>query len=81
MTLMLLEAMACGTPSVSFDVGGVSEAVRHNDSGYLARSADAADLARGITTLLDDEQFNEPWNRYQTRCNGLESFLHSETTQ
>lgn len=61
--LMLLEAMACGTPSVSFDVGGVSEAVRHNDSGYLARSADAADLARGITTLLADEHLRDRMGR------------------
>lgn len=61
--LMLLEAMACGTPSVSFDVGGVSEAVRHNDSGYLARYADAADLARGITTLLGDEHLRDRMGR------------------
>lgn len=61
--LMLIEALACGTPSVSFDVGGVSEAVRHNDSGYLARYGDTADLARGITALLGDEHLRERMER------------------
>lgn len=49
-----LESMACGTPPVTFDVGGCGEAVRHMESGYLARYGDAEDLARGIKLLLDD---------------------------
>ncbi len=52
----ILESMACGTPVVSFDVGGVSEAVRHMESGYLARPKDAQDLAHGIKLLLTDDQ-------------------------
>lgn len=52
--LVLIEAMACGTPLISFNVGGVSEIVRHMETGYLARYKDAADLAQGIQLLLDD---------------------------
>ncbi len=33
----LIEAMACGTPAVALDSGGVGELVRHQESGYLAR--------------------------------------------
>src|SRR5581483_10394712 len=32
----VLEALACGTPSVCFDVGGVGDAVRHRETGWLA---------------------------------------------
>lgn len=50
----ILESMACGTPVVSFNVGGVPEAVRHMETGYLAAYQDVADLAKGIQLLLDD---------------------------
>ena len=29
------ESIACGTPCVSFDKGGVTEVVRHLETGYL----------------------------------------------
>ena len=50
-----MESLACGTPVVGFDVGGVAEMVRHMETGYLARPADAGDLAVGISTLLADD--------------------------
>lgn len=54
--LVLQESMACGTPMVSFDIGGVSDLVRHNVTGYLATPNDARDLSQGILQLLEDEQ-------------------------
>ena len=50
--LVLLESLASGTPVVAFDVGGISEIVRHGRTGYLARDRDVADLARGIELFL-----------------------------
>lgn len=50
----VIESMACGTPVVSFDVGGVADVVRHMETGYLARPADAADLAVGIERFMAD---------------------------
>jgi glycosyltransferase involved in cell wall biosynthesis len=50
----VLESLACGTPVAAFDVGGVPEAVRPGQTGYLARYKDAADLALGIGRMLDD---------------------------
>ena len=53
--VVLQESMACGTPVVSFQVGGVPELVLPGVTGYLARSEDAKDFADGIVSLLDDE--------------------------
>ena len=50
----MLESMACGTPVVAFNVGGIPDAVRHMATGYLAAPQDAADLAQGIKTLLSN---------------------------
>lgn len=49
------EAMACGTPVVSFLGTGPESIVRHLHSGYLAQYKDAEDLARGIEWVLADE--------------------------
>lgn len=55
----VLESMACGTPPVTFDVGGCPELVRHMDTGYLAAFKDAADLANGIELLLTDDNLRQ----------------------
>ena len=54
-----IESLACGTPVVSFDVGGMPDAVRHLETGYLAKLADADALAEGIRALLMDEALRE----------------------
>ena len=51
----VVESIACGTPVVAFDVGGIPDAVRHLETGYLARPGDPRDLAHGIATLVGDE--------------------------
>jgi glycosyltransferase involved in cell wall biosynthesis len=59
------ESIACGTPCVSFDRGGVIDVVRHLETGYQAKFGDVDDLARGLTTLLGDSQLLE---RLSRRC-------------
>lgn len=61
----ILESMACGTPVVSFDVGGVCNALRHMETGYLAAYQDSADLAKGLQLLLDDSDLR---SRMSHRC-------------
>ncbi|MCB0209515.1 MAG: glycosyltransferase family 4 protein [Anaerolineae bacterium] len=53
--LVLQESMACGTPLVSFNVGGVPELVRHGHTGYLAQPEDAEAFKKGIIQLLEDD--------------------------
>jgi glycosyltransferase involved in cell wall biosynthesis len=50
----VLESMACGTPVVAFAVGGVPDAVRSMETGYLARLQDATDLAKGIHLIISN---------------------------
>lgn len=54
--LGVLESLACGTPVVAFDVGGIPEMVRHMKTGYLARYKNTKDLSHGIQTLLMNPQ-------------------------
>lgn len=50
----IIESMACGTPVVAFDTGGIRDALRDGDAGYLAAPGDAGDLARGLKAVLQD---------------------------
>jgi glycosyltransferase involved in cell wall biosynthesis len=50
------ESIACGTPCISFDRGGVTEVVRHLETGYQAPFARVDELARGLETLLGDQE-------------------------
>ncbi|MGB3787124.1 MAG: glycosyltransferase family 4 protein [Phormidesmis sp.] len=49
-----IEAMACGTPVVAFNTTGLKDSVVHQYNGYLAHCFDAADLADGISWVLED---------------------------
>lgn len=51
----VMEAMACGTPCVAFEVGGVGDLISHGENGYLAKAANEHDLAEGITWMLADD--------------------------
>jgi len=61
--LVFIEAMACATPVVTFDCTANPEAVRHLETGYLARNKDAEDLFHGMRLLLDDDGLREKLGR------------------
>ena len=52
----VLESMACGTPVVAFRIGGVPDAVRPEETGYLAGYRDTQELAEGLRWVLEDEE-------------------------
>jgi glycosyltransferase involved in cell wall biosynthesis len=52
----IMEAMACGTPVVGFDIGGNGDLIDHQVNGYLARPFDPIDLARGIDFCLSHSE-------------------------
>lgn len=50
--LKLYESMACGTPVVVSDVGGLAEFVRRTGSGAVFPSGDAGGLARAVAKVV-----------------------------
>jgi glycosyltransferase involved in cell wall biosynthesis len=52
----VLEAIACGTPCVAFDIGGMPDLIKHKQNGYLARPYEIKDFAQGINWVLGDRE-------------------------
>ncbi len=50
----IMEAMACGVPTVAFSVGGIPDLINHKQNGYLAQPYDTVDLAHGILWILSN---------------------------
>ena len=50
----VMESLACGTPCVVFDIGGMPDMIVHQQNGYLAKPFDIDDLAKGIDWILQD---------------------------
>ena len=60
----IMEALACGTPCVAFDVGGIPDMIEHQKNGYLARPFEVEDLTRGILWLLENgDRYSQLANR------------------
>ena len=53
------EALACGTPVVATETGGIPELVHHGTSGFLVPPRDADALADRVEQLLTDDALRE----------------------
>lgn len=51
----IMESLACGTPVVSFDIGGNPDLIDHKTNGYLTKPYQVDDLAKGIDWVLQHE--------------------------
>jgi glycosyltransferase involved in cell wall biosynthesis len=63
----VVESLACGTPVVSFNVGGLPDMIDHLKNGYLAQVGSVEDLVNGINWYI-----NNPANHDQLRLNARE---------
>lgn len=52
----VMESLACGTPCVAFDIGGMPDMIEHQKNGYLAKPFELEDLNIGITWVLQNEE-------------------------
>lgn len=57
--LTFVEAMACGTPVVAFRVGGIPEAVPHEQVGLLCPALDGSALLAALGKLRSSTQLRE----------------------
>lgn len=55
----IIESMACGTPVVAFDTGGIPDIIDHQLNGYLAKYKDASDLINGVEWLISQSDVSE----------------------
>lgn len=55
----IMESMACGTPCVGFETGGIPEMIDHLENGYVAKYKDTDDLAQGIEWVLDNQESSQ----------------------
>jgi len=52
---VLVEAMACGLPVVTTSAGGVTELVRHDESGLVAASGDIEAIAGALRAAIESD--------------------------
>jgi glycosyltransferase involved in cell wall biosynthesis len=70
-----VEAQACGTPVVAFDIGGLPDVIEHQCTGYLAKPFEAEALAKGIIWAL--HQRASGLSRTQARSRSVALFSQS----
>jgi len=71
----VMEAIACGTPCVAFDIGGMPDMIEHQQNGYLAKPYQIEDLAKGIAWVLENKE------RHQKLCDRAREKAKQEFTQ
>jgi glycosyltransferase involved in cell wall biosynthesis len=62
----VMESLACGTPVISFETGGIPDMVEHKKNGYLAKYKDPTDFMEGLNWI-----YNHP-NRATLNANARE---------
>jgi len=50
-----IEAMACGTPIVGFNTGGIPDMVRPGETGWLAKTGNVRSLRQAIESALEND--------------------------
>jgi len=88
-----LEAMACGTPVIGADVGGIKYSVAEGKTGFLVPPNAPSELADRLTLLFDHETLlqqlgknaldhvqNFTWNKVAEQVHGLYKTVMSKKT-
>jgi glycosyltransferase involved in cell wall biosynthesis len=73
--LMINQSVMCGTPVVAFEMGVAPDLVHTGKTGYLAKLADADDMAAGIQYVL-----SLPENEFQKMCAECRAFAVNNFT-
>lgn len=60
---VMMEAMSSGLPTITTDISGIPEIVRHNENGLLVAPEDANALADAMQKIYADEKLSERLSR------------------
>jgi glycosyltransferase involved in cell wall biosynthesis len=69
--LNVVEANALGVPAVAYNVGGLRDSVRNNETGLLAEDGIIDDLAYKIILVLEDDKFRLKLSRNALECSKM----------
>ena len=61
-----IEASSCGKPSIGFKNTGLSDAIKHKETGYLAKYLDQSDFDNGLNWIINKLNKNEKY--FHKRC-------------
>jgi glycosyltransferase involved in cell wall biosynthesis len=75
-----LEAMACGTPIVGADVGGIKYSVRDGQTGFLVPPKDPAALADRLAILARDRELRRRMSR-RARLRAVANFTWARVAE
>lgn len=67
----VMESLACGTPVISFETGGIPDMVDHLQNGYLAQFKNSNDFMEGLNWI-----YNHP-NKAEINNNAREKVLNN----
>ena len=56
--ISIVQAMACGKPIVSTDVGGIAEMIDHGENGFLVAAGDYVAIVDSIERLIEDRNLH-----------------------
>jgi glycosyltransferase involved in cell wall biosynthesis len=77
----VLESMACGTPVVGFNVGGIPDMVGPGETGWLAETGNVRELRQAIETALENDEEREWMGRRCREVVGEEYTLERQARQ
>ncbi len=78
--LVVLEALSCGIPIVTFDTGGVPELVRNGLDGYVSPYKDVHGLVQALEKLAAQTQLRAEFSR-NARQEAIAKFDHKKIAQ
>lgn len=61
---VIIEAAACGTPSIGSNIYGISDAIEDNRSGLLSNVADPNNLAEKMNFMIENKKILQDFSSY-----------------
>lgn len=58
----IMESMACGTPCVAFNIGGIGDMIKHKENGILTDAENIMDISRSILEIYQNTELRQRYS-------------------